>query len=152
MDPNTTAPRSPKTTSAKGLFLQSLGEFIGTAMFLFLAIGGADAATQGVGFGPNVLGNAFAFGIALMVTSWAFFRISGAHFNPAISLSSLITGHISVPKFVLYFIAQLLGAMVGIGLARSMVSTSQTVGQVNGLVSYYLGFPNSHARVVQLMW
>ncbi|KAK3807639.1 MAG: aquaporin-like protein [Benniella sp.] len=124
-----------KSSSAKGWLIQSLAEFIGTAMFLYLAIGGADAVTQSVGMGPNILGTAFAFGMALTVVAWAFFRISGAHFNPAISFSSLITGHISFPKFVLYFIAQLLGAMVGVALARGTTpSSAPIVGQVNTLM------------------
>ncbi|KAK3815046.1 MAG: hypothetical protein J3Q66DRAFT_441237 [Benniella sp.] len=65
-------------------------------------------------------GSAFSFGIGLSVTSWAFFRISGAMFNPAIAFSSLITGHISVPKFVLYFISQLFSAILGVALARGI--------------------------------
>ncbi|KAF9347952.1 hypothetical protein BGX34_002791 [Mortierella sp. NVP85] len=124
-----------RKSSTKGWLIQSLAEFIGTAMFLYLAVGGADAVTQSVGMGPNILGTAFAFGMALTVVAWAFFRISGAHFNPAISFSSLITGHISVPKFVLYFIAQLLGAMVGIALARGTTPSNEAiVGQVNTLM------------------
>lgn len=41
---------------------------------------------------PNsaILGVAFAFGVGLMVTAWGFGRISGAHFNPAITLANLI--------------------------------------------------------------
>lgn len=82
------------------------------------------------------LGAAFAFGIALIVTSWAFFRISGAHFNPAISFSSLITGHLNIPRFVMYFIAQILGAMLGIALVRGTTPSYENIGQVNELVSY----------------
>ncbi|KAG0221674.1 hypothetical protein BGX31_009638 [Mortierella sp. GBA43] len=123
-----------KSSSAKGWLVQSLAEFLGTAMFLYLAVGGADAVTQGVGMGASTLGQAFAFGISLTVMSWAFFRISGAHFNPAISFSSLITGHISIPKFVLYFIAQLLGAMVGVSLARGTTPSNESIGQINELM------------------
>ncbi|KAI7816419.1 aquaporin-like protein [Gamsiella multidivaricata] len=125
-----------KTGSAKGWLIQSLAEFFGTAMFMYLAIGGADAVTQDLGPGTGLIGQALAFGIALLVTSWAFFRVSGAHFNPAISLSSLITGHISVPKFVLYFIAQILGAMLGIALARGTTPRIESIQQVNALNNY----------------
>lgn len=82
----------------------------------------------------GLLGNAFAFGIALTVTAWAFFRISGSHFNPAITLSSLITGHINVPRAILYFIAQLLGAMLGVALTRGTTPSGQNIGQVNAIV------------------
>ncbi|KAG0021647.1 hypothetical protein BGZ81_008833 [Podila clonocystis] len=122
--------------SAKSWGIQALAEFIGTAMFMYLAIGGADAVTpRGAPEGFNALGTAFAFGIALVVTAWAFFRISGAHFNPAITLSSLITGHISVPKAVLYFVSQLLGAMLGVALTRGTTPSGQNIGQVNALAN-----------------
>ncbi|KAG0082652.1 hypothetical protein BGZ92_011511, partial [Podila epicladia] len=117
--------------SAKSWGIQALAEFIGTAMFMYLAIGGADAVTRGAPEGFGLLGNAFAFGIALVVTSWAFFRISGSHFNPAITLSSLITGHINVPRAILYFISQLLGAMLGVALTRGTTPSNETIGQVN---------------------
>ncbi|KAF9295192.1 hypothetical protein BGZ88_002613 [Linnemannia elongata] len=121
--------------SAKGWALQSLAEFIGTAMYMYLAIGGADAVTRATNGQSGGLGQAFAFGIALIVTAWAFFRISGAHFNPAISFSSLITGHLNIPKFIMYFIAQILGAMLGIALTRGTTPSSESIGQVNELAN-----------------
>ncbi|KAF9428168.1 hypothetical protein BGZ94_003209 [Podila epigama] len=121
--------------SAKGWGIQALAEFFGTAMYLYLAVGGADAVTRGTAEGAGALGTAFAFGIGLIVTAWAFFRISGAHFNPAITLSSLITGHITVPKAILYFIAQLLGAMLGVAMARGTTPSTERVGQVNVLMN-----------------
>ncbi|KAG9069888.1 hypothetical protein KI688_009213 [Linnemannia hyalina] len=121
--------------SAKGWAIQSLAELIGTAMYMYLAIGGADAVNRATNGQSGALGQAFAFGIALIVTAWAFFRISGAHFNPAISFSSLITGHLNIPKFVMYFIAQILGAMLGIALVRGTTPSSETIGQVNELAN-----------------
>ncbi|KAF9324122.1 hypothetical protein BG006_000858, partial [Podila minutissima] len=120
---------------AKSWGIQALAEFIGTAMFMYLAIGGAHAVTHGApqGLGFVLLGNAFAFGIALVVTAWAFFRISGSHFNPAITLSSLITGHINVPRAVLYFVSQLLGAMLGVALVRGTIPSNEYIGQVNAI-------------------
>ncbi|KAG0212839.1 hypothetical protein BGX28_005495 [Mortierella sp. GBA30] len=120
---------------AGGWAIQSFGELIGTAMFMYLAVGGADAVTSGQGANFNTLSQAFAFGIGLMVIAWAFFRISGSHFNPAISFSSLISGHITVPKFVLYFIAQILGAMLGVALARGTTPSTETIGQINQLTN-----------------
>ncbi|KAF9540815.1 hypothetical protein EC957_003737 [Mortierella hygrophila] len=121
--------------SAKGWAIQSLAELIGTAMYMYLAIGGADAVSRATNGRSGALGQAFAFGIALIVTAWAFFRISGAHFNPAISFSSLITGHLNIPKFVMYFIAQILGAMLGIALVRGTTPSNETIGQVNELAN-----------------
>ncbi|KAF9202920.1 hypothetical protein BGZ59_001913, partial [Podila verticillata] len=126
-------PMADKNT-ARNWGIQTLAEFVGTAMYMYLAIGGADAVTRGsVTQGAASLGDAFAFGIGLVVTAWAFFRISGSHFNPAITFSSLITGHITVPQAFLYFVAQLLGAMLGVALVRGTTPHTETIGQVNQL-------------------
>ncbi|GJJ77097.1 aquaporin rerated protein, other eukaryote [Entomortierella parvispora] len=120
-------------SNVKGWCVQSLAEFIGTAMYMYLAIGGADSVTRGVTGTASSLGQAFAFGFGLLVTAWAFFRISGAQFNPAVTLSALITGHISVPKAALYVISQLLGAMLGVALVRGTTPSTESIGQVNAL-------------------
>ncbi|KAF9377945.1 hypothetical protein CPC16_011556, partial [Podila verticillata] len=127
---------SDPKSSARNWAIQSLAEYIGTAMFLYLAVGGANAVTSGVvkGSALSSLGTAFSFGIGPVVTAWAFFRISGSRFNPAITFSSLITGHISVPKAMLYFIAQLLGAMLGVTLMRGTTPSTENIGKVNKLM------------------
>ncbi|KAF9585565.1 hypothetical protein BGW38_001770 [Lunasporangiospora selenospora] len=114
-------------------YVPALAEFIGTAFFLYLAIGGADAVTRGAPEGIGILGVAFSYGIGLMVTAWAFGQISGAHFNPAITLANLIVGHVSIPKAIMYFICQLLGGCVGVAMARATTPSSERLGQVNYL-------------------
>ncbi|KAF8945757.1 hypothetical protein BGZ47_002036 [Haplosporangium gracile] len=111
----------------------AIGEFIGTAMFLYLAVGGADAVSRGTAEGTSVLGIAFAFGIGLMVTAWAFGRISGALFNPAITLSCLITGNLCVAKACMYFVCQLLGACLGVAMARGNTPDHVNLGVINYL-------------------
>jgi glycerol uptake facilitator-like aquaporin len=75
------------------LLIAFLGELIGTFLFLFFAF----AATQTAN---NLLGNramdiqslmyiSLAFGFSLAVNVWAFFRVSGGLFNPAVSLPLL---------------------------------------------------------------
>jgi len=83
----------------------------------------------------SVLGIAFAFGMALMVTAWAFGRISGALFNPAITLSCLITGNLCIAKAIMYFICQLLGACLGVAMARGNTPDNAKLGVINYLVS-----------------
>jgi len=113
--------------------IPAIGEFIGTAMFLYLAVGGADAVSRGTTEGTGVLGVAFAFGMGLMVTAWAFGRISGAHFNPAITLACLIAGNLCVAKAIMYFICQLLGACLGVAMARGTTPNNVYAGGINVL-------------------
>ena len=51
-----------------------------------------------------------AIGSALMVMIFAGGHISGAHYNPAVTLGALLRGRTSVPELVGYWIAQILGA------------------------------------------
>ncbi|KAF8963208.1 hypothetical protein BGZ46_001016, partial [Entomortierella lignicola] len=118
------------------IVVQTLGEFLGTAMWLFLAQGAADATTRGLGYGGiAILGTSFAFGISLMVVGWAFFRISGSHFNPAISLMACITGNLSVIKMITYCFAQFLGALVGVGIARAVTPRGEKILNVNYIMN-----------------
>ncbi|KAF9974449.1 hypothetical protein BGZ73_002134 [Actinomortierella ambigua] len=122
-------------SSALAWGVQTLGEFLGTAMFLYLATGGVKSLTGGSPESSFPVGVAAAWGASLALTTWAFFRISGAHLNPAITLSSLITGHITVPKAILYFIAQLLGAMLGAALARATTPSSYPLGSLDEVMN-----------------
>ncbi|KAG0197178.1 hypothetical protein BGX28_009312 [Mortierella sp. GBA30] len=120
-------------TELQRWYVPAFGEFVGTAMFLYLAVGGADAVTRGASEGTAILGVAFAFGMGLMVTAWGFGRISGAHFNPAITLSCLITGNICIAKAIMYFLCQLFGACVGVAMARGTTPAGERMGQINYL-------------------
>jgi aquaporin Z len=73
-----------------------IAEFIGT-FFLVLTIG--------------ITGDPFAIGAALMVMVYAGGHISGAHYNPAVSLAILIRGRISASEALVYMGSQLAGAM-----------------------------------------
>ncbi|KAG0016694.1 hypothetical protein BGZ81_011085 [Podila clonocystis] len=128
---------TPIISNLQRWYVPAIGELIGTAMFLYLAVGGADAVSRGASEGTAILGVAFSFGVGLMVTAWGLGRISGAHFNPAITLSNLIvvSGISSIPKAILYFVCQLLGAMLGVAMARGVTPTSEALGQINHLMN-----------------
>ncbi|WP_459525215.1 MIP/aquaporin family protein [Leuconostoc lactis] len=86
-----------------------IAEFLGTFIFVFVGTGSIvySAATA-----PSPLTIALAFGLALTGAIYAFAQISGAHFNPAVSLAMAIQKRLSWLEFVGYVIAQLLGALV----------------------------------------
>lgn len=82
-----------------------VAEFIGT-FFLVLTIGCCV-----IGAGATVIAP-LAIGAALMVMVYAGGHISGAHYNPAVTLGVLIRGKLQVQDAVPYIIAQLAGAAV----------------------------------------
>jgi len=82
-----------------------IAEFIGT-FFLVLTIG-----CTGVGAGAGVIAP-LAIGAALMVMVFAGGHISGAHYNPAVTLGVLIRGKVNGADVVPYMVAQLTGAMI----------------------------------------
>src|SRR5439155_484504 len=80
-------------------------EFIGT-FFLVLTIG-----CTGIGAGAGVIAP-LAIGAALMVMVYAGGHISGAHYNPAVTLGVLIRGKVNVADVVPYWIAQFVAAAI----------------------------------------
>lgn len=82
-----------------------IAEFIGT-FFLVLTIG-----CTGIGAGAGVIAP-LAIGAALMVMVFAGGHISGAHYNPAVTLGVLIRGKVNAGDVVPYMIAQFAGAAV----------------------------------------
>ena len=81
-----------------------IAEFIGT-FFLVLTIG-----CTVIGAGTGVIAP-LAIGAALMVMIFAGGHISGAHYNPAVTLGVFIRGKLNAPDVVPYIIAQVLGAI-----------------------------------------
>ncbi|HTI11006.1 MAG TPA: MIP family channel protein [Puia sp.] len=63
--------------------------------------------------GIGVLGIALAFGLAVVVMAYAIGPISGCHINPAITISMLVAGKISLKDSIGYIIAQFAGATLG---------------------------------------
>ncbi|KAF8839520.1 aquaporin-like protein [Paxillus ammoniavirescens] len=90
-------------------------EFIGTTLFLLLGLGGiqaaAGAALESGTTIEHVLYIATCMGFSLLVTAWLFFRVTGGLFNPNITLALFLVGVIGPVRFVLFCIAQMVGAI-----------------------------------------
>ncbi|ARZ71001.1 MIP family channel protein [Streptomyces sp. HU2014] len=84
-------------------------EFLGTALLVFFAVGSAVLAADYIG----VLGIALAFGFTLLALAYALGPISGCHVNPAVTLGLLVEGRITLRTAIEYWVAQLLGGIVG---------------------------------------
>jgi glycerol uptake facilitator-like aquaporin len=94
-------------------------EFIGT-MILAVAIVGSGhmAANIAQDGGVKLLINALATALGLAVVIKVGMKTSGAHFNPAVTLVMVILKKISNEVAALYIAAQVLGAILGVGIAN----------------------------------
>jgi aquaporin Z len=100
-----------------------LAEFLGTALFVFIGAGSvvANAVTNG---GVTSLGVALAHGVGMAVLISSLMHISGAHFNPAVSLGVFVAGKIDGKTLGRYVVAQLVGSIVGAALVRVLFNAA----------------------------
>lgn len=100
-------------------------EFIGT-MILAVAIVGSGhmAANLAQDGGVKLLINAFATALGLAVVIKVGMKTSGAHFNPAVTLVMVILKKISNEVAALYIAAQVLGSILGVGIANLIYDQS----------------------------
>ena len=95
-------------------------EFFGTFWLVFAGTGAAVLAASVGSSGIGWVGVALAFGLTVVTMAYAVGHISGAHFNPAVSLIDWLLGRSSGHGLPLrdvgaYSLAQTLGAIVGPG-------------------------------------
>lgn len=97
-------------------------EFVGTAFLLATVVGsGIMAARLAGGNGAlALLCNTIPTGAILAVLILTFGPVSGAHFNPAVSLAFAFRREVSLPVASIYIVAQLAGAVAGAWLAHAM--------------------------------
>jgi glycerol uptake facilitator-like aquaporin len=101
---------------------RSLAEGLGTAFLLAAVVGsGIMAAKLAGGNGAlALLCNTLPTGAILTVLILIFGPLSGAHFNPAVSLAFAVRGELSWPVTGIYIVAQVAGAVVGVLAAHLM--------------------------------
>jgi glycerol uptake facilitator-like aquaporin len=97
-------------------------EALGTAFLLATVVGSGIMADKLAGGNQAValLGNTIPTGAILVVLITVFGPISGAHFNPAVTLCFLIRRGIDAPDALAYVAAQLVGATIGTWCAHLM--------------------------------
>ena len=99
-----------------------VAEFFGTALLLAVVIGSGIMGERLAGGNVAIalLGNTLATGAGLVVLIHMFGPISGAHFNPVVTLAVLLGRQIGVRPAILYIVAQIAGAIAGAWLAHAM--------------------------------
>jgi glycerol uptake facilitator-like aquaporin len=111
-------------------------EFMGTAMLLAAVVGSGIMGERLAGGNPGIalLANTLATGAALVALILTFSPISGAHFNPAVTLADASQGGLPWREVPAYVAAQVLGAFAGVATAHVMFGLP-------------LFFASRHARV-----
>ena len=102
------------------LLRKVISEAIGTAFLVMIVIGsgimGQNLSTDTLSI---LLANTLATGVGLTTLIWVFIAISGAHFNPAVTLVMLLRREMTALDAMAYIAAQFLGAMLGVLIAVS---------------------------------
>jgi len=104
-----------------------LAEIIGTFIVVEFATGSVviDAKLNRLLGVPFI---AFAPFIGVAIGVYLFGKISMAHFNPAVTLGFLITRHIKKSQLVYYFIAEIIGALLGSLFVKYIIGTEAHLG------------------------
>lgn len=108
-----------------------IGELIGTALLVLIGCGATIFAGRSIG----VLGIALAFGFGLTVVVYLIDGVSGAHVNPAITLTLALSGKFPWNKVLGYIVAQIVGAILGSAILFAIVSN-----MTNGALIVNTGF------------
>jgi aquaporin Z len=107
-----------------------IAELIGTMVLVLMGCGSAVIAGYAIGYS----GIAFAFGLSVVAMVYAIGTISGCHINPAISISMLVAGKLSVKDTAFYVAFQCIGAFIGAGILYAIAIGSPTFNlAANGL-------------------
>ena len=101
---------------------QIAAELLGTALLLAIVVGSGIMGERLAGGNAAIalLGNTLATGAGLVVLIHMFGPVSGAHFNPAVSMIFALKGELPPREAVLYGAAQILGGIAGTLMAHAM--------------------------------
>jgi aquaporin Z len=93
-----------------------VAEFLGTFVLVFFGVGSLVLISVGGGGRlaiADITAIGLAFGIAVMVMIYAVGRVSGGHFNPAVSLGAALGGRVPWTEALVYMVVQVLGGIAG---------------------------------------
>ncbi len=128
-------------------------EFIGT---LWLVLGGCGSAVLAAAFpdvGIGLHGVSLAFGLTVLTMAYAVGHISGAHFNPAVTIGLWAGKRFPASEILPYIVAQVIGAIVGAGILYVIASGKAGFSTAGGFASNGFGdnSPGKYALVACLV-
>ena len=105
---------------------RAVAEAVGTALLLAAVVGSGIMGSRLAGGEQALalLANTIATGAALVALILAFGPVSGAHFNPAVTIADAWRGGFAWREAPAYIAAQIAGAFVGVAAANTMFSES----------------------------
>ena len=115
-------------------------EALGTFWLVFGGCGSAVLASaflapnlvagQSVQLGIGFLGVSFAFGLSVMTMAYAVGHVSGAHFNPAVTVAAVLDKRIETTDAIGYILAQVIGAIAAAVIVFVVVGQSAVAAGV----------------------
>lgn len=101
---------------------QATSEAVGTAFLLATVVGSGIMGERLAGGNVAIalLANTIATGAGLVALIWTFGPISGAHFNPLVTIADAWVGGRPWRDVPIYIVAQTLGALLGVAIAHGM--------------------------------
>ncbi len=115
-------------------------EAMGTFWLVFGGCGSAVLAAAFPDVGIGLLGVSLAFGLTVLTMAYAVGHVSGAHFNPAVTVGLWAGGRFPPRDIAPYVIAQVVGAVVAAYLLYFIASGSPSFDlSVNGLAQNGFG-------------
>ncbi|KAK1804789.1 hypothetical protein P4O66_003632 [Electrophorus voltai] len=102
------------------LLRECLGEVLGTFIFMMFGCAALAQVKTSRGSKGQYLSANMAFSVGVMCAMYCCRGISGAHMNPAVSLSCCVLGRLAWSKLLPYCLAQVIGAFLAAGLVFLM--------------------------------
>ncbi len=105
---------------------KATAELVGTALLVAIVVGSGIFAQRlsPHDVGLQLLENSTATGAGLVALILAFGSVSGAHFNPVVTLADRVLGGLSSAEAAVYVVAQIIGACIGAVVANLMFDLS----------------------------
>ncbi|CAN0214032.1 unnamed protein product [Ascophyllum nodosum] len=110
------------------MFRAGVAEFLGMMFSLFNVVtvarlvGSMDSMTTDPS--ASIILIAFEYGLNIFILVYILAEVSGANLNPAVSMALLVSKRITVERFIIYVILQVLGAMAGAGIGTIFLDST----------------------------
>jgi aquaporin Z len=114
---------------------RSVAELLGTFWLVFGGCGSAVLAAKFPEVGIGLVGVSLAFGLTVVTMAYAVGFVTGAHFNPAITIGAFVAGRIKSSDVLPYIIAQVLGAILASWVLATIASGNGTDAIAGGLAA-----------------